>query len=347
MNTAHTAPTLRENLTTLAYKAGWKFTAAAPEPVVRWLFNVMADVASKKGKGPEQLRRNLARVVGPENVTRALVRASMRSYLRYWREAFRLPTMVDETLVARIREGFSPGSYERVMGAIRQGKGVVLTLPHAANWDMAGVWLVANNGEFTTVAERLKPESLFDAFVAYRESLGFKVIALTGGEQPPMKVMEDVLRDGGVVCLMGERDLTGNGVLTRFFGEEATFPAGSALLAQRTGAALMTVGMNFTATRKRGRFGVPTVEEGWGIHVGEPIDTNRPLEDVVQQQANEFAANIARDPEDWHTLQPVWLADLSERRLRAMGMADRVQGRSAHAADPVHEQAKRSEDRGE
>ena len=331
--TPSTQPTLRENLTTLAYKAGWKLTATVPEPVARLFFNAVADVASNKGKGPEQLRRNLARVVGPENVTRELVRESMRSYMRYWREAFRLPTMVDESLVARIREGFTPGTYRNVSSAIARGKGVVLTLPHAANWDMAGVWLVAENGQFTTVAERLKPESLFDAFVEYRESLGFKVIALTGGEQPPMKLMEDVLRDGGVVCLMGERDLTGRGVLTRFFGEEATFPAGSALLAQRTGAALMTVGMSFTSRRGRGRWGIPKLEEGWRIHVREPIDTDRPLAEVVQQQADEFAANIARDPQDWHILQPVWLADLSERRLRAMGFADLADQRRLQGSD--------------
>ena len=322
--TVQSTPTTRERLSAFAYKAGWALTANVPEPVARWFFNTVADVASKKGKGPEQLRRNLARVVGPENVTRDLVRASMRSYMRYWREAFRLPTMAGESLVERISEGFTEGNYDKAMRILGEGKGIVLTLPHAANWDMAGVWLVAHHGQFTTVAERLKPESLFDAFVNYRESLGFKVIALTGSEQPPMKVMEEVLRNGGIVCLMGERDLTGKGVLTQFFGEEATFPAGPALLAQRTGSVLMTVGMSFTSRRTRGRWGLPRVEEGWRIHLREPIDTDRPLGEIVQQQADEFAANIARDPADWHMLQPLWLADLSQRRLKAMGLEDRA-----------------------
>ena len=322
--TSQATPTTREKLSALAYKAGWALTASVPEPVARWFFNAVADVASKKGKGPEQLRRNLARVVGPENVTRELVRSSMRSYMRYWREAFRLPTMAGESLVERISEGFTEGNYDKAKRILAEGKGIVLTLPHAANWDMAGVWLVANHGQFTTVAERLKPESLFDAFVAYRESLGFKVIALTGSEEPPIKVMEEVLLNGGVVCLMGERDLTGNGVLTRFFGEEATFPAGSALLAKRTGSVLMTVGMSFTSHRTRGRWGLPRIAEGWRIHLREPIDTDRPLAEIVQQQADEFADNIARDPADWHMLQPLWLADLSPRRLKAMGLEDRV-----------------------
>ena len=52
-----------------------------------------------------------------------------------------------------------------------------MALPHSGNWDMAGVWLVQHYGTFTTVAERLKPESLYRRFVDYRESLGFEMRA--------------------------------------------------------------------------------------------------------------------------------------------------------------------------
>ena len=61
--------------------------------------------------------------------------------------------------------------------------------PHSGNWDMAGVWLVHHAGTFTTVAERLKPEVLYEAFVEYRESLGFEVLALTGGQPTVFRVL--------------------------------------------------------------------------------------------------------------------------------------------------------------
>ena len=48
---------------------------------------------------------------------------------------------------------------------------------------MAGVWLAQTYGTFTTVNERLKPESLYSRFIAYRESLGFEMLPLTGGER--------------------------------------------------------------------------------------------------------------------------------------------------------------------
>src|SRR3712207_8404340 len=49
-----------------------------------------------------------------------------------------------------------------------QGRGLILALPHSGNWDAAGVWLVDwLGGPFTTVAERLRPESLYRRFLGY------------------------------------------------------------------------------------------------------------------------------------------------------------------------------------
>ena len=104
---------------------------------------------------------------------------------------------------------------------------------------MAGVWLVQKHGTFTTVAERLKPESLYSRFIAYRESLGFEMLPLTGGERPPFEVLAERLRDNRLVCLMADRDLTRNGVQVDFFGEPTRMPAGSAKLAIETGADLL------------------------------------------------------------------------------------------------------------
>ncbi|KPC74263.1 lipid A biosynthesis acyltransferase, partial [Streptomyces sp. NRRL WC-3753] len=95
-----------------------------------------------------------------------LSRAGMRSYLRYWMESFRLPAWSEQ----RIKEGFEPEGLHHLTDGLAAGKGVILALPHLGNWDLAGAWVTRNLGvPFTTVAERLKPETLYDRFVAYRE----------------------------------------------------------------------------------------------------------------------------------------------------------------------------------
>ncbi|MGW5312715.1 phosphatidylinositol mannoside acyltransferase [Nocardia thailandica] len=293
---------LREKAADAGYAAGWRLVRALPEGTARRLFDYGADRVSRKG-GPEQLRRNLARVLGvpPAEVPAELLRDSMRSYARYWREAFRLPAM-DHTAVDYHVDGI-----EHLDAALARGRGVVFVLPHSGNWDMAGVWLVQHYGTFATVAERLKPESLFERFVAYRESLGFEVFPLTGGEQPPFAQLADRLRQNKIVCLMGERDLTGKGVPVDFFGERTWMPAGAAKLAIETGAALMPVHAWFTTD--------PDGTEGWGLKTDAPLDVSGGVAASTQLLADRFAANIAEHPADWHMLQPQWEADLSPQRL--------------------------------
>ena len=225
----------------LGYRAGWAAVKHSPERLATGVFDAAGSFAARRGGGPDQLRKNLARVIEttPDDVPDRLMQAAMQSYARYWKEAFRLPTTDPDDIVASV--SMTESDREAIDASIRSGRGVVMALPHSGNWDIAGVWLVKHYGRFATVAERLRPESLFDQFVAYRESLGFEVFPLTGGEQPPFEALAERLRDGGLVCLMADRDLSAHGVPVTMFGERTRIPAGSAKLAIETGAVLHAV----------------------------------------------------------------------------------------------------------
>jgi phosphatidylinositol dimannoside acyltransferase len=284
-----------------AYAAGWMAVRAMPEFAARTAFDTGARYAARHG-GPDQLRKNLARVIGvrPADVPGALMRASLASYARYWRETFRLPTMDHRALAREINKSFQGA--DNLDGALAAGRGAVAALPHSGNWDMAGVWAVQRYGTLTTVAERLKPESLYRRFIDYREGLGFEVLPLSGGERPLFEVLCERLRAGGLVCLMAERDLTRSGVEVDFFGEPTRMPAGPAKLAIETGAALCPAHCWYD-------------DNGWPIEVHPPLDcTSGDVGAVTQALADRFATNIAAHPADWHMLQPQWLTDLSDAR---------------------------------
>jgi KDO2-lipid IV(A) lauroyltransferase len=288
-------------VTDLGYAAGWRVVRAMPELVARNAFDAGAIYASRNG-GPAQLRKNLARVLGvePAGVPGGLIRVSLASYARYWREAFRLPSM-DKV---KLRERLEPclwGS-DHVRAGLDAGRGVIMPLPHSGNWDMAGVWMVQHFGTFTTVAERLKPESLYKRFIDYRESLGFEMLPLTGGGRAPFEVLTERLRDNGIVALMADRDLTRSGVEVDFFGEPTRMPAGTAKLAIETGAVVLPTHCYNT-------------RDSWVFNVTEPLDTSSgDVTTITQAMADRFVKGIAAHPEDWHMLQPQWLADLSEER---------------------------------
>jgi KDO2-lipid IV(A) lauroyltransferase len=294
-------------LSDLGYAAGWRMVRAMPEFAARNAFEAGAIYASRGG-GPEQLRKNLARVIGvpAAEVPGSLIRASLASYARYWREAFRLPSMDHQVLARRLDDATIGG--EHVASALDAGRGVVLALPHSGNWDMAGVWLTNTYGKFATVAERLKPESLYHRFLAYRESLGFEVLPLTGGSRPPFEILVDRLRGNGLVCLMSDRDLTRSGVRVDLFGEPTMLPAGPATLALATGAALLPVHSYYEPD-------VAVTDIGPGLDT-----TSGDVAAITQALADRFGTNIAAHPADWHMLQPQWIADLSEeRRARLTG----------------------------
>jgi phosphatidylinositol dimannoside acyltransferase len=292
---------LGSRMTDWGYAAGWLTVRTMPEFAARNMFDAGALYAARGG-GPDQLRKNLARVTGvaPKDVPGSLMRSSLASYARYWREAFRLPSMDHAAIGRRMAE--TTTGQEHLDGPLADGRGAVMALPHSGNWDMAGVWLTQTRGRFTTVAERLKPESLYHRFLDYRESLGFEVIPLSGGEQPPFPLLSERLKDNKVVCLMAERDLSRHGVQVVFFGEPTRMPAGSAKLAITTGAALLPIHCWYNGDECQ-------------VDIYPELDCSSGDVGVVTQAlADAFARNIAEHPADWHMLQPQWLADLSQER---------------------------------
>lgn len=298
--------TTRDRLAGLTYSAGWSLVKSLPESAAQLAFRQAADLTfARRGRSVRQLARNLRRVLGAQATPTSLAevtKAGMRSYARYWMETFRLESM-DLPQVGAMVSAASNG-IEYVHDAVQAGRGIILALPHSGNWDVAGLMICQNFGGLTTVAERLRPESLYDRFVAYREHLGMEILPLTGGDVPASKVLKERLRQGRVVCLVADRDLTRNGVEVDFFGEQTRMPAGPAMLAAVTGADLVPAHLYFTPT-------------GWGTTFGGPLSLpgQRLREQIAsgtQQLADFFATNIAAHPADWHMLSRLWLADLSD-----------------------------------
>ncbi|MEV7558736.1 phosphatidylinositol mannoside acyltransferase [Streptomyces sp. NPDC089795] len=297
--------TVQDKLVDSLYGLGWAGVKKLPEPAAVALGRRIADFAWKRrGKSVLRLESNLARVVpdaGPERL-RELSQAGMRSYMRYWMESFRLPTMDPK----RFGTDVEFKDEHLLREALDSGRGVVVALPHLANWDLAGAWAIGHmNAPFTTVAERLKPETLYDRFVAYRESLGMEVLPHSGGAA--FGTLARRLRSGGLVCLVADRDLSASGVEVDFFGSTARMPAGPALLAQQTGAVLLPATLHYGDTPKMyGRIH-PEVE------VPEAGTRTEKTTVMTQAVADAFASGIAEHPEDWHMLQRLWLDDLEER----------------------------------
>jgi len=299
----------------------WRVVGKVPDPVVRGVFRLVADVVwLLRGAGVRQLEANLGRVrpqARPDEIRR-LSLLGMRSYMRYYGEAFALVGAKPEQIDARVRL-VDPGE---VVGTMREGRMIVLALGHLGNWDLAGAWATRNLGRTVTVAERLKPEALFQEFLQFRESLGLEIIPLTTGAGGG--VFRELVRaarqpGGGLIPLLADRDLTARGVEVDLFGERARVAAGPAALAVSTGAPLCSASITYerlTGARRRAAgtaWGV-VIEFGRLLSVPDDVPRSDRVAVLTQAWVDDLGRGISRAPQDWHMLQKVFVADLDPER---------------------------------
>ena len=306
-----------------AYRLAWRGTRRLPAPLGYGLAHTVADALwawhrlRRTTTGVGQLERNLSRILPPGTQPRSLhrtSRAGMRSYMRYFYEAFALPGMTQDQVLARVRADVDPQLYDDV----RAGS-IVMALPHMGNWDLVGAWACRELATVLTVAERLKPDDLFNQFVSFRESLGMRIIGQAHGEKVFDRLLETAGQGHYVIALLADRDLSSAGITAQLGGATARVAAGPAAIAQRLDLPLYAVSIHYEplAGERRRRAGSP-----WGLvltarRVPAPQDLEGREQVVAHTRAwvAELAPLIAEHAEDWHMLQPVFDADLDQDRL--------------------------------
>jgi KDO2-lipid IV(A) lauroyltransferase len=301
---------VKDAATVAGFRAAWAGVRWLPERAAYALFDRLADVTVARG-GAARMRSNYAKVRPDldDSGLDALVRDGMRSYLRYYGEAFRLPVLSAQDLADRVRvQGDEP-----VRAAVDSGVAPVAFLGHMGNWDLAGAWASVHWTQVTTVAERLKPEEMFVEFLRFREGLGMRILPLTGGVDP-FPVLREATRRSGIVPLLADRDLTRKGVEVDFCGHRARMAAGPAALALAEGAPLFPVSIRH---ERRG--------QSWGIvitfhpqvHAPDGVDRKEAIQQMTQGCADALGAAVTEHTADWHMLQKVFVDDLDPARGRA------------------------------
>jgi KDO2-lipid IV(A) lauroyltransferase len=267
------------------YRVGWRIGSRVPVRLVRSMI-IRASHRTRRRDGwhVQNLRQNLS-VVSGAPVSDALVEAALASHFRNIYEQLALPGEA-----ARLIAGVRTTGEEELRAAYAE-RGIVVALPHSGNWDLAGAWACRSGLPVTTVAERLG-DAEYAAFTEFRTRLGMEVLA--HGDRAAMGRLVDAVGRGRVICLLADRDLAGDGVPVRFAGRPVTMPAGPALVAQRSGAALFAAVSQFA-------------EDGMILRIGPEIAVTPGPEGLVattQRVADVFVERIGERPEDWHLLQP-------------------------------------------
>ncbi len=289
-------------ITASGYFAAWRVLRWLPERFVYSLAYKLSDLLTKRnGPSVQRLRSNLGRTQ-PEITALdfdLLVYKGMRSAVRYWCDTFRLP----DWSIERIQNTVTVTNEHLFFEALHSGNGGIITVPHAGNYDHAAAYFCSKGAKIVTVAERLKPEALFKKFMAYRAAFGMEALPLDGRVIPTLALR---LRAGCIVALAADRDLSRSGIDVTFFGAPARMPAGPAVLALRTDAALISAMVSYTNTGIHIDFDA--------VHIPSHGSEAEKIAAIIQSSADLFAKGIAAHPEDWHMMQRIWIdGDFKER----------------------------------
>jgi KDO2-lipid IV(A) lauroyltransferase len=211
-----------------------------------------------------------------------LTKDAMRSYLRYWCDTFRMPDWSPQ----KIYDNVELVDGHLLTDPLDNGRGVVVALPHSGNWDHAAAFFLGRGYKVVTVAERLKPEKVFKAFLKYRQDIGLEVLSTDLRTMPTLVTRA---KEGYIIALVADRDLSDHGVEVDLLGATAKFPAGPMAIAKKAGVDLVGAFIIYTRT---------------GIKI-----YFRKLDYSVQAEADFFGEHLRAHPVDWHMLQRIWIND--------------------------------------
>ncbi|MEI6155803.1 MAG: hypothetical protein WCP88_01165 [bacterium] len=247
-------------------------------------------------------RENLARVytyrdgVSP---TRAALNRGVRllfeHHVRFYIETARAPRHARKIIATRVRLE----SEEAVRAAFMRGSGGAIFLAaHFGAIELPGSILADRSGmKPVAPMEELGNPVLQRWMLRVRgEGLGLRIIPAHGAAA----VMAAELAAGGIVGLVGDRNIVGRGVPVSLFGAPARLPIGAGLLAVESGARL---------------FVAAVIREDRGLYTGYIREVEVPLKGdrmertraVLAGVAAAFEELISKAPEQWWTLfYPIW-----------------------------------------
>ncbi|MFL5777964.1 MAG: lysophospholipid acyltransferase family protein [Chloroflexota bacterium] len=251
------------------------------------LRRVCTDLA-RTGRGGPAVR---AAATDPAALER-LVRSAFRHGARYYLEVARTPSIHADDLRTRL----VVENPEVVTGAVAPGRPVIFVGLHFGSLELPSLFLAANRGTAVAPMETIGDPALQAYFVRSRGAAGVQIVGL----REARRVLLDALRNGGAVGLVGDRDLTGGGVLVDLFGSPARLPLGPALLAVESGAAMYVTGVR---------------RAGIGRYVGRADQVNVPdsgsrrerVEATTKALAAAFERVVSDAPDQWWAVFfPIW-----------------------------------------
>jgi lipopolysaccharide heptosyltransferase II len=277
----------------LLYRTGSAIAGALPLPVLFVFGEFLGFCAWIVLENYRHLaQRNIAIAFGSEKSPRELRRLVRRHFQRLGGNllcSIKIGVMPLERMAARIEWE----NLDVIHRQSRAGQPVVLILSHLSNWELSAHILPKYVGYVRsgTIYQNLGNRFIDEHVRRMRGREGVEMFNRKEGFEKAIKL----LRDGGIVGILSDQHSGDSGLWVPFFRRLASTSTLPALLAKRTGAALVGVAI-YTAGRAR-----------WRIVVSPALEVKQASVELITAKINDLiAAQIRCAPEDWFWVHNRW-----------------------------------------
>ncbi len=254
-----------------------------------------------------------------------LARAVYRAYARYVVGLMRLPALPPEVPARLVDAAGERGlaSFERLYQRLRsEGRAMIIVTLHVGSMETLAAAMASHGFPAYGVADDTAYPELYELLAEQRRRWGVQVIAWRN-----LREIHRVLRDQGILALLVDWGYRPDGIPVRFFGDWTTLPAGPAVLAAKTGAAIVPV------VNRRAADGRYHAEHGESIEVpgGSPAE----IQAATQAIADALQRAIEIAPDQWYSFKPIWpetAVEADELAIRAGAAVSNTDERAARRA---------------
>ena len=284
------------------------FIARVPRPIGNWVADRIGDVVYHVAVRSRRASASNLRHVMPHASKREVMRAVhgvFHNVMRNYFDLCRAPDMSDEEIDERTT--FDEEGWRRVVEAHRQGRGIILVSAHFGSFDMTTQVISRRGLPLNVLIAQVKPAWLSDFISELRGARGLNLLQVQAEAEEgnslnlgALKRSMEILRKGGVLGVLADRNMEQKGAVIRFFGYPTVVASGVAKMALRT-RSVVFVGL--CERLPKGRYSVTFSD------IIEPQGSASNDQDVaalLTEIFSNFEPYIRRKPEQWVLLQPVW-----------------------------------------
>lgn len=230
----------------------------------------------------------------PEAALRRLTRETYRHFCRMVVEMCFLPRKMQPH---NWREFLHIPEGGLVVRTLLSGRPTLVVTGHYGNWEMAGFALALFGFKSYAVARALDNPWLDDLVRRFRRKTGQEILNKKGD----FDRMEKVLKEGKIVCTLGDQDAGQGGLFVDFFGRPASTHKAIALLAIHHDAMILV-----SAARRVGGLLRYQLEATEVIDPRDHADEPGAVKAITQRFTSAFERIVRLDPTQYLWLHRRW-----------------------------------------